>query len=122
MGNDNSSLCVSYVDEGYGDQSGTSVKGSSSQTQLKTPYVTETTDNQQRIISKPTPQPIPDRKTNRNTPAQRHPANNMFDDASHKNQIRGNAAALQKRTLIIGDSIVKGINTRGLKIEIKICA
>ena len=36
MGNDNSSLCASYVDEGYGDQSGTSVNGSSSQTQLKT--------------------------------------------------------------------------------------
>ena len=113
MGNDNSSLCVSFVDEGYGDQSGTSVNGCSSQTQLKTPYVTETTDNQQRIISKPTPQPIPVRKTNRNTPAQRHPANNMLDDASHKNQIRGNATALQKRTLIIGDSIVKGINNRG---------
>ena len=36
-GNENSSLCESYVDEGYGDQSGTSVNGSSSQTQLKTP-------------------------------------------------------------------------------------
>ena len=107
MGNDNSSLCASYLEEGYGDQSGTSVNGSSSQTQLKTPYLTETTENQQKIITKPTLQPIPIRMTNRNRPTQRHPANNMFDDASHKNQIRGNAAAHHKRTLIIGDSIVK---------------
>ena len=46
----------------------------------------------------------------------------MFDDASHKKQIRGHAAALQKRTLIIGDSILKCINTRGLKNGMKICA
>ena len=122
MGNDNNSLCASYVDEGYGDQSGTSVNGSSSQTQLKTPYVPDSTDNQQRTMTNPTPQPIPVRMTNRNTPTQRNPANNMFDDVSHKNPIRGNAAAYQKRTLIIGDSILKGINTRGLKNGIKICA
>ena len=115
MGNDNNSLCASYVDEGYGDHSGTSVNGSSSQTQLKTPYVPDSTDNQQRTMTKPKPQPIPVRMTNRNTPTQRYPANNVFVDVSHKNPIRGNAAAYQKRTLIIGDSILKGINTRGPK-------
>ena len=39
---------TSYVNKGYGDQSGTSVNWASSHTQLKTLYVPDTTDNQQR--------------------------------------------------------------------------
>ena len=48
-----------YVDEGYGDQSGTSVNESSSQTQLKKHYVPDTMDNQQRTITTYIAQPFP---------------------------------------------------------------
>ena len=88
---------TSYVDEGYGDQSGTSVNGALSQTQLKTLYVPDTTDNQQRTRTKYIPQPIPVRMTNRSTLNQRQ----ATKDSSIKSVNRENNTVHHKRTLIM---------------------
>ena len=106
------------MDEGYGDQSGTSVNRASSQMQLKTLYVSDTTDNQQRTRTKYIPQPIPVRMTNRSTLDQRQ----ATKDSSIKSVNRENNTVHHKRTLNIGDSILKGINTKGLNNRVKICA
>ena len=106
------------MDEGYGDQSATSVNGASSQTRLKPHYVPDTTDNQQRTRTRYIPQWIPVRMTNRSTPNQRQ----ATKDSSIKSVDRENNTVHHKRTLTIGDSIWKGINTKGLNNRVKICA
>ena len=107
---------ASYIDEGYGDQSGTINNRDTSQTNLKTPYTPVTTDKRQSTTNRPTPQPIPVHTTNRNTQNLRQSTN-----VSHQNNFRENTTPRHNRTLIIGDSILKGINIRGLKNGIKIC-
>ena len=109
---------TSYVDEGYGDQSGTSINRASSQTQLKTLYVPDTSDNQQRTRTKYIPQLVPVRMTNRSTLNQRQASK----DSSIKSVDRENNTIHHKRRLIIGDSILKGINTKGLNNRVKLCA
>ena len=94
---------ASYIDEGYGDQSGNITNRDTSQTNLKTPYTPETTDKRQSTTNRPTPQPIPVHTTNRNTQNLRQSTN-----VSHQNNCRGNTTPRHNRTLIIGDSILKG--------------
>ena len=109
---------TSYVDEGYGDQSGTSVNRPSSKMQHKTPYDPDTTDSQHKTRTKYIPQPFTVRMTNRSMLNQCQ----STKDASIKSVDRENKTVHHKRILIIGDSILKGINTKGLNNRRKICA
>ena len=130
----------SYIDEGYGDQSEVNVQRASSQTQLKTLFVPDTRDNERQPITisascfvpvrvtnrenerqpstTPTPRPVPVRVTNRNSPV--HSTRSTFNTEFQGSQAE-TSSARQKRTLIIGDSILKGVNSRGLKKGVKIC-
>ena len=58
------------------------------------------------------PQPVPVRVTNRNMPNQQQ---SLISQTN-------NSSTSQKKNLLIGDSILKGINYRGLKNGVKICA
>ena len=65
--------------------------------------------------------PVPVRITKRNQPSKRLPMRNNFDTAPQRSN--GNLSfAKPKRTLLIGDSILKGVNTKGLTSDVKICA
>ena len=123
----------SYIDEGYGDQSEVNVQRASSQTQLKTVFVPDTRDNERQPITISTPclvpvrvtnrenerqpstisapRPVPVRVTNRNSPVQRHSTRSTFNTEFQGSQAE-TSSARQKRTLIIGDSILKGVNSR----------
>ena len=81
-----------------------------SQTQLKTPYFPDTTDNQQRTRTIFIPHPIPFRITSRSMLNQRQ----ATKYASIKSVDRENKRVQHKRALIIGDSTLKGINTKNL--------
>ena len=65
----------------------------------------------QRISMLINPQPVPVRVTNRNN--QKSPI---------YNQNTASSSYQQKRILIIGSSILKGINYRGLRKGVKICS
>ncbi|MCG8045342.1 MAG: hypothetical protein N0E48_06700 [Candidatus Thiodiazotropha endolucinida] len=108
-----------YVDEGYGDQS-KSIDGSSSETELKTAYTPENRKQQERSAALPTPQNVPVRITNRNQQNTRQPLKNNAATAPHRNTANSQSAS-QNRTLLIGDSILKGINTNGLTSNVKVC-
>ena len=108
-----------YIDEGYDDQSGTSTP--SSQTIPKTLFTPDnrsgvhqptTPTTRQPAHHVTTPQPVPVRVTNRSQPQQRAQQHGIL------NRNRQN----RSRTLLIGDSILKGINSRGLKTDVKICS
>ena len=131
-----------YIDEGYEDQSQNGIQRSSSQTRPKTISVADSRENMnlenkcrsnimtssQEVPVIPTsripvattqhvpvlssPQPVPVRVTNRNMPNQQQPLISQTN----------NSSTSQKKTLLIGDSILKGINYRGLKNGVKICA
>ena len=75
----------------------------------------------QPVLITTTQQPVPVRVTNRNQPSQRQPMISHVNNASHRNTASFSSSS-QKRTLLIGDSIVTGINYRGLKNDVKICA
>ena len=72
---------------------------------IPTSRIPVTTTQHVPVLS--SPQPVPVRVTNRNMPNQQQP---LISQTS------------QKKTLLIGDSILKGINYRGLKNGVKICA
>ncbi|MCG7879243.1 MAG: SGNH/GDSL hydrolase family protein, partial [Candidatus Thiodiazotropha endolucinida] len=112
----------SYVDEGYGDES--VIKGSTSQTQPKTLFAPDPTGNEQGPRPIFSPKPIPVRITKGNVSGQHGSKNSAAVNRIHRN-ISQQATSLltpHKRTLIIGDSLLKGINNRGLKSGVKICA
>ena len=125
-----------YIDKGYEDQSGTSVQQPSSQTRLKTVFTPDNGENGRRsnrttlqptpVITTPqpvlittTPQPVPVRVTNTNQPNQRQPMISHVNNASHRNTA-SSSSNTQNRTLLIGDSILTGINYRGLENDMKI--
>ena len=64
---------------------------------------------------------VPVRVTNRDQPSQRQPMMSHLNNASHRNTASFSSSS-QKRTLLIGDSTLTGINYRGLKNDAKICA
>ena len=135
--------CSSFVDEGYEDQSGTGAIGTS-QTQLKTPYVPEDNYQQSTNVRGPknsnatvqqpgqfpnyqtighrngsTPKPVPVRITNRsmqNRPVQ--PRNGT----ERTEPIRNVIPPTCNRTLLVGDSLLKDMNTRGMKNGVRICS
>ena len=127
-----------YIDDGYGDQSRTSVQRPSSQTRLKTVFTPDEGENGRRsnrtalqptpviltlqsVLITTTPQPVLVRVTNRNQPSQRQPMISHVNNASHRNTASFSSSS-QKRTLLIGDTAFTGINYRGLKNDVKICA
>ena len=126
----NESTSVSgFVDEGYVDQSNISIRSSSSETQLKRVFVPDSRENVQRTstmtilqpviqhtLTMTTPQPVPVRVTNRN---QSQPSR---DDYIIGRSLTTSPSAQQKRVLVLGDSILKGINSRGLRKGVKICS
>ena len=106
------------VDEGYGNLSDGSLQGESSQTHLKRVYTpihegnieTFVSDSsaRQQILERSTPaQPVQVRITKRAGP--------------RRNQ-RPPPPKLHNRTLIVGDSLLKGVNTRGLINGVTVCA
>ena len=124
-----------YTDEGYGDQSGTSVQRPSSQTHLKTVFTPDNGENgrrSNRTTLQPTPmltapqpvlitttlQPVPVRVANRKQPSQHQ---SMVSHVNNASQDSANfSSSSQKRTLLIGDSILTGMNYTGLKNNVKI--
>ena len=124
-----------FVDEGFADTTLINVDNSSSQTQLKTVATSQNIVqrnsakiNSQRDVeristqekSQPAvqrnsmlsnPQPVPVRVTNRN---------NLKSPIYNQN--RASSSYQPKRILIIGSSILKGINYRGLRKGVKICS
>ena len=119
-----------YFGEGYGDQSEVNVQRTSSQPQLKTVFFPDTRDNERQPITISTPCLVPVRVTNRDnerqpstistSPVQRHSTRSTFNIEFQGSQTE-TSSARQKRTLIIGDSILKGVNSRGLKKGVNIC-
>ena len=124
-----------FVDEGFADTTHINVDNSSSETMLKTVATSQNIvqRNSAKIISQrdverissqkksqpavqrismlTNPQPVPVRVTNRNN--QKTPIYNQNTALSlHQ----------QKRVPIIGSSILKGINYRGLRKGVKICS
>ena len=108
-----SSISSRSVDEGYGNLSDGSYDGDSSETQPKrlfTPVeehgraVTDAlrSSSQSALHGSASPQPVPVRITNRNQ--QRTPPRT------------------QHRTLLVGDSLMKGVNSKGLKTGVTVCA
>ena len=103
------------VDEGYGNLSDGSYHGDSSQTQLKRVYSPAT--NAASIVSgssgqlatdcSTAPQPVPVRITNR-----ADPGSNQRPPPPKENN----------RTLLVGDSLLKGVNSKGLKNGVTVCA
>ena len=114
-----------YIDEGYEDQSGISVQRPSSQTRLKTVFTPGSGDSGHRLatstIIQPTqqvttPQPVPARVTNRNQPQPRQHVREHIQSASNISTASSSPDGQNRnRTLIIDNSILKGINYRGLK-------
>ena len=118
-----------YIDEGYGDQSrtSTSTHRPSSQTRPKTLLISDNdsgdrepsmVQHTQRIT---TSQPVPVRVTNRTQPQGRNFAKDPGRITPKMNEAN-HSSRHQRRTLLIGDSILKGINYRGLKPDVKICS
>ena len=122
-GNSQSMSIWGLIDEGYGDQIGNGDSSTSSETQLKRPFVPLATETKQRPNGITDPRPIPVHMTNRNAPFQRRSTSlNNENDPRSKTATSSRAFSThQERTLLIGDSIIKGINPRGLKKEIKLC-
>ena len=131
----------SNVDEGYGGQSSLNIIRSSSETQLKTVFQPQSSpapirssgqctendstqrrtvpapanrniQNQQRAIS--TPQPVPVRITNRNQ---------HLDSVSETTVEQRNISntSNSSNTLVVGDSIFKGVNRKGLMKGVRVC-
>ena len=146
----------SNTDEGYGDQSTANIRSSSSETQLKVPYVpniskrippqvlkgsqnqgtaggprlqpvVESTDRSHsgsapalvngdsRTRTITTPQPVPVHITNRN-----QIENNNRERNGLNQSIPTSPKSL--KTLIVGDSLLKGINSKGLENGVRICS
>ena len=123
-GNSQSMSTSGLTDEGYEDQTGNGDSSTSSETQVKRPFVPLATETKQRPNGITDRRPIPVHMSNRNAPFQRRPTS-----LSNENEPRSKTATSsrifsthQERTLLIGDSIIKGINPRGLKKETKLCA
>ena len=118
-----------FIDERYDDQSGTSFQRPSSQTRRKTVFTSDNDSSEHRrtttTVIEPTqrvstPQPVTVRVTNRN---QSQPRQGGRDHTSNFNASGFPSNGQNRtRTLLIGDSILKGINYRGLKTDVKICA
>ena len=141
----------SNVDEGYADQSALNASGSSSETQLKTVYTPEPRPTESHSVPvRPSGQinnqPTPTRTyqtQRRNSPA---PANQNAENQriistpqpvpvriTNRNQLLGSAneTTVEERdnpsspnslnTLVVGDSIFKGINRNGLKQGVRVC-
>ena len=108
----------SIVDEGYGDQSTSNVRSSSSQTRFKTVFVPDMIpsqrkpDQSRRITT--TPQPVPVHITNRNQ------AQHNIGEKTDPNRSFLTSRSTRK-TLIVGDSILKKINPKGLENGVRIC-
>ena len=124
-----------FVDEGYADTTHINVDNSSLETQLKTVGTSQNIVQRnsakinsqrdveriytqkksqpavQRISMLTNPQPVPVRVTNRNN--QKSPI---------YNQNTASSSYQQKRILIMGFTILKGINYRGLRKGVKICS
>ncbi|MEW8548437.1 MAG: SGNH/GDSL hydrolase family protein [Candidatus Thiodiazotropha sp.] len=75
-------------------------------------------NNERQPSNVSTPRPVPVHMTNRNSPVQRQSARCTFNTILQENQV---SSVRQERTLIIGDSILKGVNFRGLKKGVTIC-
>ena len=123
-GNSQSMSTSDLTDEGYGDQTGNGESSTSSETQVKRPLFPLATESKQRPSGVTDPRPIPMHMSNRNAQFQCRPTS-----LSNENEPRSKTATSsrvfsthQERTLLIGDSFIKGINPRGLKKEIKLCA
>ena len=69
-GNSQSMSSSGLIDEGYGDETGNGDSSTSSETQVKRPFVPLATETKQRPNGITGPRPIP---TNRNAPFQRRP-------------------------------------------------
>ena len=103
------------VDEGYGNLSDGSYHGDSSQTQLKRVYspatnvasIVSSSSGQLATDCSTAPQPVPVRITNRADPG--------------SNQ-RPPPPKAHNRTLLVGDSLLKGVNSKGLKNGVTVCA
>lgn len=122
-------------DEGYGDQSGDLYSSSSSQTHVKRPFVAIASRNEQRSSVTTTPKPIPVHVTDRNVPihtasrntgtfSQPRPTSSGYENQRRRKETTNSRtfSTHQERTLLLGDSVIKGINPRGLKKGITICA
>ena len=143
------------TDEGYGDLSTANIRSSSSETQLKTPFVPNISERsparvaleknkgtvngpnpppavennrQTQPMAVPslfhgdagsrritTPQPVPVHITNRN-----RTQNNNRNTAALNQSTTTSSKPLQ--TLVVGDSVLKGINSKGLESGVRICS
>ena len=112
MGHLHSLSDSSIVDEGYGDQSASNVRSSSSETQVKTGFVPDLIpsqrkpDQSRRITT--TLQPVPVHITNRNQ------VQHNIEERTDPNRSFLTSPSTRK-TLIVGDSIFKEINPKGLE-------
>ena len=89
-------------------------------TQLKTFFPPDNRDNERQPITISAPCLVQVRVTNRNLPVQCQSTRSTFNTEFQGSQAE-TSSARQKRTLIVGDSIQKGVNSRGLRKGVKIC-
>ena len=109
-----------YIDEGYEDQSGTSVQRPSSQTRPKTVFTPDSGYRRQQpatttMVQPPQqvtpPQHVPSRVTNRNQSQPRQRVRENIQGPSNMSAASSSQGGQNRnRTLLIGDSILKGIN------------
>ena len=104
----------SIVDEGYGDQSASNVRSSSSETQVKTVFVPDMIPSQRKPDQSrrmtTTSQPVPVHITNRNQ------VQHNIGESTDPNRGFLTPPSTRK-TLIVRDSIFKEINPKGLENE-----
>ena len=86
-GNSQSMSTSGLTDEGYGDQIGNRDSSTSSETQVKRPFVPLATETKQRPSGITDPRPIPVHMSNRNAPFQRRPTS-----LSNENEPRSKTA------------------------------
>ena len=114
-----------YIDEGYEDQSGTSVQRPSCKTWPKTAFTPASGDRRHRPATTTTVQPpqqvtppqhVPVRVTNRNqSQTRQHVREHIHRPSNMSAASSSQGGQNRNRTLLIGDSILKDINYRGLK-------
>ena len=118
MGHLHSVSDSSIVDEGYGDQSASNVRSSSSETKVKTVFVPDMIpsqrkpDQSRRITT--TPQPVPVHITNRNQ------VQHDIGERTDPNRSFLTSPSTRK-TLNVEDCLFKEINPKGLENGVRIC-
>ena len=122
-GNSQSMSSSGLIFEGYGDQTGNGDSSRSSETHVNRPLVPLATESKQRPSGSTDPRPVPVHMSNQNAPFKRQPTSlNNENEPRLKTATSSRAFSTpQERTLLFDDFIIKGINPRGLKKEIK-CA